>query len=190
MNPVDSLLVIAEISLGLVGFTAVVAVLRRPDGGIEPTELFRSLHLLGYGSLTLLLALFPYLLTAMGCEAEATWRISSSIMFLTGVVGLTSTRWLDRVAGGPAWQERRKEFSASSLAAKSRVVALLGSSALNTVLQAANAVGLLGEPKFWPFLLGLLWLLVYCLAQFASLLFMRPSESLPPESHDNEGLYK
>ena len=44
MNPVDSLPVIAEISLGLVGFTAVVAVLRRPDGGLGTVNLFRSLH--------------------------------------------------------------------------------------------------------------------------------------------------
>ena len=88
MNPVDSLPVIAEISLGLVGFTAVVAVLRRPDGGLGATNLFRSLHLLGFASATLLLSLFPFLLAAVGCEPEAMWRISSSAMSLTGVVGL------------------------------------------------------------------------------------------------------
>ena len=65
MNPVDSLPVIAEISLGLVGFTAVVAVLRRPDGGLATVNLFRSLHLLGFSSATLLLSLFPFLLTAI-----------------------------------------------------------------------------------------------------------------------------
>ena len=26
-------------------------------------------------------------------------------------------------------------------------------------------------PRFWPFLLGLLWYVVFCLAQFANLLF-------------------
>ncbi len=170
MNPVDSLSVIAEISLGLVGFTAVVAVLRRPDGGIGPTDLFRSLHLLAYASVTLLLALFPYLLTAMGCEAEATWRISSSIMFLTGVVGLIpSPRHRQLISLG-------QSISPESMAMKSRFFALVGLAALNLVLQLANAVGLFGLPQFWPFLLGLLWFLTYCLAQFASLLFMRPSE--------------
>ena len=176
MNPVDSLSVIAEISLGLVGFTAVVAILRRPDGGIGSTDLFRSLHLLGYASLTLLLALFPYLLTAMGLSPDATWRIGSATMALTGVVGLTSVDWLDRATGGPGWQARQREITASSLAARSRVVVLTGIVALNTLLQVVNAIGLLGGPKFWVFLLGLLVLLVYCLAQFASLLFMRPGE--------------
>ncbi len=170
MNPVDSLPVIAEISLGLVGFTAVVAVLRRPDGGLGTVNLFRSLHLLGYASATLLLSLFPFLLRAIGCEPEAMWRISSSAMSLAGVVGFI-----------PSPQRRRsislgQSILPKSMAMKSRFVALLGLLALNLVLQLANAVGLFGLPQFWPFLLGLLCFLIYCLAQFASLLFMEPSE--------------
>jgi len=178
VNPVDSLPVIAEISLGLVGFTAVVAVLRRPDGGLGTINLFRSLHLLGYASATLLLSLFPFLLAAIGCEPEAMWRISSSAMSLTGVVGLI-----------PSPQQRQSISLATSLgrdamwnrvgesiAMKSRLFALWGLLALNLVLQLANAVGLFGLPQFWPFLLGLLCFLIYCLAQFASLLFMESSE--------------
>ena len=164
MNPVDALPVIAEISLGLVGFTAVVAVLRRPDGGLGTVNLYRSLHLLGYASATLLLALFPFLLTAIGCEPEAMWRISSSAMSLAGAVGFF-----------PSPQQRRS-MPLESMAAKSRFAALVGLGALNLILQLANAVGLFGLPQFWPFLLGLLWFLIYCLAQFASLLFMGPSE--------------
>ncbi len=170
MNPVDSLPVIAEISLGLVGFTAVVAVLRRPDGGLGMVNLFRSLHLLGYASATLLLSLFPFLLTAIGCEPEAMWRISSSAMLLTGVVGLIpSPRRRQLISLG-------QSISPESMAMKLRFVTLLGLLALNLVLQFANAVGLFGLPQFWPFLLGLLCFLIYCLAQFASLLFMEPSE--------------
>ncbi len=170
MNPVDSLPVIAEISLGLVGFTAVVAVLRRPDGGLGSINLFRSLHLLGYASATLLLSLLPFLLAAIGFEPEAMWRISSSAMALTGVVGLIpSPRQRQLISLG-------QSISPESIATKSRFVALVGLLALNLVLQLANAVGLFGLPQFWPFLLGLLCFLIYCLAQFASLLFMEPSE--------------
>ena len=174
MNPVDSLPVIAEISLGLVGFTAVVAVLRRPDGGLGTVNLFRSLHLLGYASATLLLSLFPFLLAAIGCEPEAMWRISSSAMSLTGVVGLIpSPQQRQSISlGRDAMWNRFGE----SIAMKSRLFALLGLLALNLVLQLANAVGLFGLHQFWPFLLGLLCFLIYCLAQFASLLFMEPSE--------------
>ena len=178
MNPVDSLPVIAEISLGLVGFTAVVAVLRRPDGGLATVNLFRSLHLLGYASATLLLSLFPFLLTAIGCEPEAMWRISSFAMSLAGVVGLIpspqqrqSIRQSISLGRDAMWNR-----VGESIATKSRFFALLGLLALNLVLQLANAVGLFGLPQFWPFLLGLLCFLIYCLAQFASLLFMEPSE--------------
>jgi hypothetical protein len=174
VNPVDSLPVIAEISLGLVGFTAVVAVLRKPDGGLGTANLFRSLHLLGYASATLLLSLFPFLLTAIGCEPEAMWRISSSAMSLTGVVGLIpSPRQRQAISLG---KPRDALQLGESIATKSRFFALLGLLALNLVLQLANAVGLFGLPQFWPFLLGLLCFLIYCLAQFASLLFMEPSE--------------
>ena len=69
----------------------------------------------------------------------------------------------------------RKRFG-ESIATRSRFFALVGLLALNLVLQLANAVGLFGLPQFWPFLLGLLCFLIYCLAQFASLLFMEPSE--------------
>ncbi len=173
MNPVDSLLVIAEISLGLVGFTAVVAVLRRTDGGLGTVNLFRSLHLLGYASATLLLSLFPFLLAAIGCEPEAMWRISSSAMALTGVVGLIPSPSQRQI-----FSEGRvmRKIVGESILRKSRYFALLGLLALNLVLQLANAVGLFGLPQFWPFLLGLLCFLIYCLAQFASLLFMEPSE--------------
>ncbi len=174
MNPVDSLPVISEFSLGLVGFTAVVAALRRPDGGLATVNLFRSLHLLGYASATLLLSLFPFLLAAIGCEPEAMWRISSSAMSLAGVVGLIpSPQRRQSISVGRFAQIY---LSLESSAMKSRFVALLGLLALNLVLQLANAVGLFGLPQFWPFLLGLLCFLIYCLAQFASLLFMEPSE--------------
>ena len=75
MNPVDSLPVIAEISLGLVGFTAIVAVLRRPDGGLVGWELLPSLYLLGYSSATLLLALVPSLrIQSSTSSATYPWR--------------------------------------------------------------------------------------------------------------------
>ena len=48
--------------------------------------------------------------------------------------------------------------------------------ALNVGLQIGNVAGAFAPPHFWPFLLGLLWYLVFCLVQFAGLLFLRPDE--------------
>ena len=158
MNPIDSLPVIAEISIGLVGFTAVVAVLRRPD------DLLSSLFLLGYSSATLILALLPYLFTAMGAESEVTWRLSSGAMLLCSLAGFVLLPQI------------RAPLTTDSLASKSLFVSIVVLGFLNAVLQLANASGMLGVPRFWPFLLGLLWYLVFCLTQFAALLFLRPSE--------------
>jgi len=158
VNPVDSLPVIAEISLGLVGFTAVVAVLRRPD---NLNDLVSALLLLAYSSATLVLALVPFLFTAMGSGPEATWRLSSLVMLLCSLVGLAS------------YPKTRNTIPA---VASRRTVAILSVGALNAILQLANAAGVFGAPRFWPFLLGLLWYVIFCLAMFASLLFPQPSE--------------
>ena len=158
MNPVDSLPVIAEISIGLVGFSAVVAVLRRPD------DLIPSLFLLGYSSATLILALLPFLFTAMGAEPEGRWQLSSAAMFLCGL------------PGHAAYPQILASLAEDSAPPKSPIIALMVLGFLNTALQLANALGIFGVPRFWPFLLGLLWFLAFCLAVFASLLFLKPSE--------------
>ncbi len=163
VNPFDSLPVIAEVSLGLVGLTAIVTVLRQPGGGFERYDLVRSLLLLVYSSATLVLALLPSLLTAMGCEGGLTWRLSSGAMLLCSVAGFASNSRARRLVG--------LETGSGFLSA---FIYTFG--ALNAALQLANAAGVFGLPRFWPFLMGLLWYLVFCLVQFASLLFIRPSE--------------
>ena len=163
VNPVDSLPVIAEISLGLVGLTAIVTVLRQPGGGFERYDLLRSLLLLVYSSATLVLALLPSLLTAMGCEGGLTWRLSSGAMLLCSLAGFASNSRV-RLWIGPITSRR------------SLTAFIYTFGALNAALQLANAAGVFGLPRFWPFLMGLLWYLVFCLTQFASLLFIRPSE--------------
>ncbi len=72
MDPVDTLPVIAEMALGLVGFTAIVAALRRPGAGLVGADLVRSIHLLVYSSVTILLALLPYFLIAIDLEPATT----------------------------------------------------------------------------------------------------------------------
>ncbi len=114
--------------------------------------------LLGYASATLLLSLFPFLLAAIGCEPEAMWRISSSAMSLTGVIGLIpSPQQRQLISLGR--DAMRKRFG-ESIAMKLRFLALFYLLALNLVLQLANAVGLFGLPQFWPLLLGLLCFLI------------------------------
>ena len=160
-NPIDSLTVIAEMSLGLVGLTAIVTILRRPDGDLERLDLVRSLHLLVYSGATLLLALLPSLLTAMNCEPRVTWRLSSAAMILCSLIGFATNP--------------RPRLSVGSPESTLLVFIYVFASA-NVALQLANAAGMFGLPRFWPFLLGLLWYLAFCLTQFAGLLFLRRSE--------------
>lgn len=163
MNPADSLPVIAEISLGIAGFTAIVSVLRQPGGGIARQDVVRSVYLLAYASATLLLALLPSLLAAIGFESATAWRLSSGAMALTALPGLGF------IPRGTMLSEAPRHAAL--------IWALVVCGALNLALQLANAAGMLGPTHLWPFLLGLLWYLVFCLSQFASLLFVRPSDA-------------
>jgi hypothetical protein len=162
-NPIDSLTVIAEISLGLVGLTAIVTVLRRPDGDLDRLDRIRSLHLLVYAGVTLLLALLPSLLTAMDFEPTRTWRVSSGVMIVCSFIGF---------ATNPRPWARSSFRSSQSIL----LVFIYLFASANVLLQMANAAGAFGLPRYWPYLLGLLWYLAFCLTQFAALLFLRPTE--------------
>ena len=165
MDPVDTLPVIAEMALGLVGFTAIVAALRRPGAGLVGADLVRSIHLLVYSSVTILLALLPYFLIAIDLEPATTWRLSSAAMMSCSLVGFATNP--------------RPRFwrSVGSLSVDWAIlIAINVFAALNVGLQIANVAGAFAPPHFWPFLLGLIWYLVFCLTQFAGLLFLRPGE--------------
>lgn len=152
----DVLLSMAEVAVALLGFAAIVSVFRqrdvwRPDG--------RFWAMVGAGVGTLALSLVPLPFLYAGGAAQATWRTCSALL---GTFALGYCAFLTR-------SFRRDR--AADLSPNISIFALVfGGSALTGLLVLASAAGSLGEPRFWPYLVGLIWFQVVTTTFFVRLL--------------------
>ena len=165
MDPPDTFSTVAEIALGLAGFTGVLVVLGRKPGRFSPSEAFRLIVLL-VGSLSaLFLALIPLALHDSGLSGLALWRASSLIM--AGSI-LVSAGFLVRPV---------RTFQHGESEAYSPIILVLISSGavLVFVAQLLNASGVLGSPSPGAYSFGLLFFLAAGAVQFVRILFV-PSE--------------
>jgi len=98
MEGADALGLIAEIGIAIVGFTAVVAALRAPDGRIGAYAAIRIGGLLGQSATVVLVALLPFGLHHTGLGSNTIWALASSVMALLNLsVMLISVRASRRV---------------------------------------------------------------------------------------------
>jgi hypothetical protein len=165
MGPSDTLSTVAEIALGLAGFTGVLVVLGRQPGRLSPTGAFRLIVLL-VGSLSaLFLALIPLVLHDSGLSGFVLWRVSSLVM--AGSI-LSSVGFL--VPRIRAFQRGESEAYNPSI-----LVVISTGAVLVFVAQILNASGVLWSPGQGAYSLGLLFFLAAGVVQFVRILFV-PSE--------------
>jgi hypothetical protein len=162
VEPGDSLLTIAEMALGLAGFTAVVAAFTRPEG-LAPADRWRFVVLFGIAIQVLLLSFVPIALASAGLSDLATWRTSSLVF--AGVWTATGLLILRTLRG------RRRMDPEPTLVGSLPVFIPAG---FNFLLQTCNAVGWPTPPSFVSYLLGLLILLYIGAVFFAYLVLYRP----------------
>ncbi len=80
--------VLAELAIGLAGFSGVLIVLIKPSGGFSPPEHVRLINLV-YSSLGVtFLAILPYGFSGIGFDSSTSWRIVGLIGSLYTVGGL------------------------------------------------------------------------------------------------------
>jgi hypothetical protein len=165
MDPPDTLSTVAEIALGLAGFTGLLVVLGRQPGGFSPSEAFRLLILLVASLSALFLALIPLALHDSGLSGFVLWRVSSLIM--AGSI-LASAGFLVR---------RVRSFQRGDSEAYSPVILVLISTGAGLVFvaQILNASGVLGSPSPGAYSFGLLFFIAAGAVQFVRILFV-PSE--------------
>jgi len=154
---------VAELSLGLAGFTGVLVVLGRQPGRFSPSEAFRLAVLL-VGSLSaLFLSLAPLVLHDFGVSGAALWRVSSALMAITVLCsGVLLSGPAQRFRAG-----RSEAYSAWVLAG------LLSGAVVVFIVQALNLLGALWAPGPGAFSLGLVYLLAGGVVQFVRILFVR-----------------
>jgi hypothetical protein len=159
LDRVDILMTLAELSLALGGFTAVVVALRaRSDGGIDiPRPVMASLLLVILGA-----AIIPVVcITVLNFVTAdlVVWRIGSLLMVSVAVawfMGLVPLMIAERRASGEP--------------ITITFIFILGASAINGVGQAFNALASFPHHAFAVMFAGLAWYFISGAIVFARLL--------------------
>ncbi len=163
MNPSETLSTIAELALGLAGFTGVLVVLGRQPGRFSPAEGFRLAVLLVASLSALFLSLVPLVLHDFGLAGAPLWRVSSGLMAISVLCsGALLARPLGRFRGSES-----EAYSAWVL------VVLTSGAGVVVIVQLINSTGLLWPTGQGSYSLGLLFLLAGAVVQFVRILFVR-----------------
>ncbi len=163
MDGHDELLTIAEIAVGLAGFSGVIAAFTQ-RGDLPLADRVRFLALFATAFAALVLAFVPIALAYSGFEDQELWQISSATMLLAGLVSLVPYPFLVR--------RIRKEFKTPSMLPG---VFLLVPAGVHLVVQLANAGGWIWQPNFVPYLIGMLLYLYAAGLFFVVIVLFRPT---------------
>ena len=163
MNADETLGVIAQLALGISGFSGVAIVFTRRPGRLSGLEKYRIVIVLANGFAALFLALLPIVLHGFEVAEATIWRASSAAMVAFSI--WFTAYWLPR-----ALALRRTTPSLFSPVAFT--VASTGHG-LNTVLQILALLRVV-EPAAAAYVLGLVWLLFHATQQFARIMFVHP----------------
>ena len=163
MNPPETLSTVAELALGLAGFTGVLVVLGRQPGRFSPAEGLRLAVLL-VGSLSaLFLSLVPLVLHDFGVSGAHLWRVSSGLMAISVV------------CSGAFLAKPVARFRVSKSEAYSPWVlgSLTSGAVIILIVQVINLTGLLWPTGPGAYSLGLFFFLAGGVVQFVRILFVR-----------------
>jgi hypothetical protein len=161
----EALLTLAELALGLAGFTGVIVVFGRdPKAPWHAVDAFRVARMLSASFGGLFFSLLPEGMLATGLSAVTTWRIGSALLLGYLLLAGRSTLLAARALG----PEERAYLDVRYLRA---VPLLLGAVAL---VLASNALGVWWRPGYPAYYLGVLSLLGFAAFQFVRIVFVRP----------------
>ena len=165
MEASDTLLTLAEISLGLAGFAGIVVVFGRGPGALPPADSLRLVALVGASFGTLFLSLIPIALGFVGVAEPELWQWSSAMMIALVVP-----------AHLLAFSRIRRD-AAEIFEVLPVFMLPIGASffVANWVAQILNVLGTAWVPSFGVYLFGLILYLLFAAFQFARMLFVRPS---------------
>ena len=159
-----SLQTIAEISIGLAGFSGLVVALRKDAGPLTDVQKYRLRILFSLSFGAMFLSLLPDMLVNLGVPDERLWFASSAAIFaysfLFIVWWLMSSRRVARVA------PEIFDWVAFTTMTIGHTIVLL--------LQLAVMLGLMENREPGVIALGLIWYLINAAQQFVRMLFIQP----------------
>ena len=157
---------IAEVGIGLAGFSGLIMALRKNVGPLDDVQKFRLklLLLLAFGAI--FLSFLPDLLSSMAVPDERIWFDSSASLFAYSTVLLWWWFTRSRVLAGQV-PEIFNWYAFTTMSVGHGIVLVLQLGVMLGVLEA-RAPGLFG--------LGLAWYLVHAAQQFMRMLFIQPRD--------------
>jgi len=161
----DALTTIAEVALGLAGFSGVVVVLGRQPGELTRTDAGRLVILLMSGLGAMFFALLPFALSPLGISDSSVWRISGGLLAVFGVSHM----------GVSYSQLRRVRAEAPEIYSRGARTTYFSVLLAVVVLQLLN-VAKGGQPGLSFYIFGLLGLLFVAALQFVRILLVRPRQ--------------
>jgi hypothetical protein len=164
MDISDALLNMAQVAVGLIGFSSVLIALSGEPDNWSSLDRFRITGLLGSSVCLLLVSWLPFVLIFLGVEEVVAWRSSAGILSLCLSAGLIANL-----------RNYRRLPDAHRRATRPVLVCtmyVLGSLVLITT--TAAALGMLAAPE-GAFFLGLFFCLLLSTYLIVRFLFARPS---------------
>ena len=166
---VELLIAVAQLALGVAGFSGIAMYFKRKPGPLTNIEVYRIAILFFNAFAAVFLALAPFPLEAFGFSGPTVWRISSAIMAAFEI----AFHWYYLPRSQRYLRQVPELFNRYSL-----VLTYTGGLG-NLVFQLANALGIAGSRHAAIFMLGVLWLLFHATFQFGRILFVQPTEKAP-----------
>jgi hypothetical protein len=158
------LVVVAQLALGVAGFSGIAMYFKRRPGPLTEIEIYRIAILFLNSFAAMFSALVPFPLLAFGVSDVMTWRTGSALV--AGYEVLFFLYYL------PHSLRYRKRYP--GLFNRYSLVLTYGGGFANLALQTAGALGLAGPRYAGIFMVGTLWLLFHATFQFGRILFVQP----------------
>jgi hypothetical protein len=148
----DELLTVAELAIGIAGFSAVVAAFSA-RGHLHESDLYRFRGLIVIAATAAGLAFVPSLLSSSGVSGPTLWSTASAIMIVAWFAAVIPFGLLMR-------NLRRDPEQDPNVVPSPAAIALLAVPTVsNLLVQTSNVFGVGGESSGAPYLFGtLVWL--------------------------------
>lgn len=167
----DSLLTIAELALGLAGFSGVILVFSGLPETMHPMDSARIRLLLSMSLGAMVLAILPFGMQLLTLGDGSIWRVACGALVTYGL--LLATVLLRDLRSMPR-ASRLQLFGGSARGSRSWAIAVALVSLGVFLAEAMHAAGWLSGWGRAVFFWGLLWLVAMAAYLFASLVFDRP----------------
>ncbi len=163
---------IAEIGIGLAGFSGLIVELRKQTGPLRSIQIYRMRILLALSFGAMFLSMLPNLASDLGLDELRTWHLASLTM--AGYSGLFLCWWIASSLRIAKAAPEIFNWRAFSIIATGHTINLLLQLAVVMSAFNSSAAGIYGA--------GLVWYLMHASQQFARMLFIQPREPFNDEN--------